>query len=70
MLQIPRADQGSYTGQRLHEEFGDDTNTGDRGLHVSRGICCWQPHHQGRRCWEHRLCYGRSVNLFKLINIT
>lgn len=46
-LQVPGADKGCYSRQRLHEELGDDADPRDRGLHVPRGVRGRQPHHQG-----------------------
>lgn len=58
-FQVPGADKERDPGQRLHEKPGNDADPRNRGLHVPCGICRWQPHHQRRRCGQHRVCYGR-----------
>lgn len=66
-LQITRINQECNPGQRFHEEPGNDTDSRDCGLHVPSWICCRQPHHQGRRCWQHCIRYGGWVSKFILL---
>lgn len=59
MFQVPGVNKERHFGQRLHEEFGDDTDPRDRRLHVPRGVRSRQPYHQGRRCRQHCVRHGR-----------